>query len=141
MLCPLLSSEKRDQWVSDESRSRRVHTSHFRNRDKKWEGLDGERPRVALKQNATPSGMMVSKVQSYAGEPITEEEFTLFSPSHTLLRTSQPSSVGGSRERRCRRERRYPGFTRLGRRGRRYTNFRRNGRILGTAYRSDADEE
>jgi hypothetical protein len=77
VLCPKLSGDNLYDWVDNPIQSRGVHTSHFANRYKTWVGFPGPKPILGLMKGAMPKKGKKSKVPSYAGEPLTEEVFTL----------------------------------------------------------------
>ena len=73
VLCPgRLSRKDRQELPANVPSNGRVHTHHFRNRDKKWAG-----EQLRLQDQAMPKECMASSVPSKRGEELKEEDFTL----------------------------------------------------------------
>ena len=96
VLRPSMTPEEREQCVAEEHRrkSRKVHTSHFRVRDKEWGGE--AQTLLRLKKDAMPSNQgKASSVPPYAGFPLDEEKYTTYQDKGAHAGQSTASASGG----------------------------------------------
>ena len=136
VLCKHMPEEDRTQRAEKAATNGlRVHTSHFRNRDKKWAGAQ-----LRLRDGAMPKRNRVSSVPLTQGAVLEEEEFTFDGDAGAGPRRKK-SSASATFVSPPGRETGGELGARPSRRERRLTPFRRRGGVLGRARHVRAHSE